>query len=124
VGVLGVAFLPGTPEIPHPTTSQDVIGDVHVFFASVAFVAFSVATWCFARADSDDLDGAVPSRGACTFYRASAIVMLVLIILSGVAILLPQSVQDDTRVLFIFEALASMSFGMAWLVKGKGCDLS
>jgi hypothetical protein len=120
VGVLGVALLPGTPEIPHPTTSQNVVGDVHVFFASVAFIAFSVATWCFTRADSDGSDGTTPSKGACTFYRASAIVMLAFIVLSGAAILLPQSVQDATKVLFITEALASMSFGIAWLVKGGG----
>jgi hypothetical protein len=120
VGVLGVAFLPGSPEVAHLTTSQEVIGNVHVVFASIAFVAFSITTWRFARADSDGLDAAAPSRGACTFYRASSLVMLGFIVLSGVAILVPVSIQDDTKVLFITEGIACMTFGISFLVKGKG----
>jgi hypothetical protein len=120
VGVLGVAFLPGSPEVAHLTTSEEVIGNVHVVFASIAFVAFSITTWRFARADSDGPNAVAPSKGACTFYRASSLVMLAFIILSGVAILVPVSIQDDTKVLFILEALACMTFGMSFLVKGQG----
>jgi hypothetical protein len=120
VGVLGVAFLPGSPEIPHLSTTQQVIGDIHVFFAAVAFVALSVTTWCFARADSDGPDASAPSSGAATFYRACGVVMLGFVVLSGVANLLPTSVKDTTFLLFIFEALAIITFGISWLVKGKG----
>jgi hypothetical protein len=119
VGVLGVAFLPGSPEIPHLSTSQQVIGDLHVFFAAIAFVALSVTTWCFARADSDGPDASAPSPGAATFYRASGAVMLGFVVLSGVANLLPTSVKDATFLLFIFEALAIITFGISWLVKGR-----
>ena len=118
-GILGVAFSPATPEIAHPTTTQQVIGDLHVFFAAVAFVALSVTMWRFARADSDGPDAPAPSPGAANFYRASGGVMLGFVVLSGVANLLPASAQHATLLLFIFEALAIITFGICWLVKGR-----
>jgi hypothetical protein len=119
VGVLGVAFLPGSPEIPHLSTSQEVIGDIHVFFASVAFVAFALTMWRFARADSDGPDAPAPSHRAATFYRVSSGVMLGFVVLSGAVLLIPRSVRDTTLLLFIFEALAIITFGVCWLVKGR-----
>jgi len=119
-GIIGVAFFPATPEIPHPTTTQQVVGDLHVFFAAVAFVALSVTMWRFARADSDGLNAPAPSPGAANFYRSSAGVMLGFVVLSGVANLLPASAQHATLLLFIFEALAIITFGISWLVKGRG----
>lgn len=118
-GVLGVAFLPGTPEIAHPSTTQQVVGDLHVFFAAVAFVALAVTMWRFAQAGSDGPGTPAPSPGAATFYRVSSAVMLGFVILSGVADLLPASVQEATLLLFIFEALAIITFGISWLVKGR-----
>jgi hypothetical protein len=118
-GVLGVAFLPGSPEIPHLTTSQRVVGDLHLVVASVAFVALAVTMWRFARADSNGPDAQPPSRGAVTFYRVSSGVMLGFVIASGGAVLLPASVKAATLAIFVFEALAIMTFGIAWLVKGK-----
>jgi hypothetical protein len=119
VGVLGVAFLPGSPDIPHLTTSQEVIGNLHVFFAAIAFVALSAAMWRFARAGSDGPDAPAPSPRAATFYRASAGVMLGFVIASGAALLLPVSVQNTTLAIYIFEALAIITFGVSWLVKGR-----
>jgi hypothetical protein len=119
VGVLGVAFFPGTPDIPHLSTTQQVVGYLHVSSASVAFVALSGAIWRFARAGSDGPGSPAPSRGAANFYRASSGVMLGFVALTGVANLLSPSVQNATLLLFIFEALAIMTFGISWLVKGR-----
>lgn len=119
VGVLGVAFFPGTNGMPHLSTTQQVVGDLHLSFAGVAFVALSVSMWRFARADSDGPGAPAPSRGAATFYRASSGVMLGFVVLSGVASLLPTSVKNATLLEFIFESLAIMTFGISWLVKGR-----
>jgi hypothetical protein len=119
VGVLGVAFFPGTNGMPGLSTAQRVAGDLHLFWAGVTFVALSVAMWRFARADSDGPGAPAPSRGAATFYRASSGVMLGFVVLSGVASVLPRSVRNATKVEFIFEALAVMTFGIVWLVKGR-----
>jgi len=53
MGVLGVAFLPGSPQVAHLTTSQEVIGNIHVFFAAIAFVAPSIAIGVISTAFTD-----------------------------------------------------------------------
>jgi hypothetical protein len=119
IGVLGVAFLPGSPPVAHLTTSQEVIGNLHVFFAAIAFVGLSATMWRFAYAVSDGPDAAPPSARGAVFYRVSACVMLGFVILSGVAILLPLSVQNATLAIYDTEALAIFTFGICWLVKGR-----
>jgi hypothetical protein len=117
IGVLGVAFLPGSPPVPHLTTSQEVIGNLHVFFASIAFLGLAATMWRFAYGVSD-------GGAACgaLFYRVSACVMLGFVLLSGVAILLPLSVQNSTLAIYDTEALAIFTFGICWLVKGRALE--
>src|ERR1700733_14053161 len=117
--VLGVAFLPGSPPVPHLTTSQEVIGNLHVFFASIAFLGLAATMWRFAYAVSDGPDAPPPSPRGCVFYRVSACVMLGFVLLSGVAILLPLSIQNSTLAIYDTEALAIFTFGISWLVKGR-----
>jgi hypothetical protein len=119
IGVLGVAFLPGSPPVPHLTTSQEVIGNLHVFFAAIAFVGLAATMWRFAYAVSDGPDAPPPSPRGALFYRVSACVMLGFVILSGVAILLPLSVQNAVLAIYDTEALAIFTFGISWLVKGR-----
>jgi hypothetical protein len=122
VGVLGVAFLPGSPPVPHLTTSHEVIGNLHVFFAAVAFVGLAATMWRFGEAISDGPDAPPPSPRAAVFYRVSACVMLGFVILSGVAILLPLSIQNSTLAIFDTEAVAIFTFGISWLVKGGALE--
>ena len=61
IGVLGVAFLPGSPPVPHLTTSEEVIGNLHVFFASIAFLGLAATMWRFAYAVSDGPGAPPPS---------------------------------------------------------------
>jgi hypothetical protein len=119
IGVLGVAFLPGSPPVPHLTTSQEVIGNLHVFFASIAFLGLAATMWRFAYAVSDGPEAPPPSPRGALFYRVSACVMLGFVILSGVAILLPLSIQNATLAIYDTEALAIFTFGISWLVKGR-----
>ena len=119
IGVLGVAFLPGSPPVPHLTTSQEVIGNLHVFFASIAFLGLAATMWRFAYGVSDGPDAPPPSPRGCVFYKVSACVMLGFVLLSGVAILLPLSIQNSTLAIYDTEALAIFTFGISWLVKGR-----
>ena len=122
VGVLGVAFLPGSPPVPHLTTSQEVIGNLHVFFASIAFLGLAATMWRFGYAVSDGPDAPPPSPRGSVFYRASACVMLGFVLLSGVAILLPLSIQNSTLAIYDTEAVAIFTFGISWLGKGKALE--
>jgi hypothetical protein len=119
IGVLGVAFLPGSPPVPHLTTSQEVIGNLHVFFASIAFLGLAATMWRFAYAVSDGPDAPPPSPRGAVFYRVSACAMLGFVLLSGVAILLPLSIQNSSLAIYDTEALAILIFGLSWLVKGR-----
>jgi hypothetical protein len=122
IGVLGVAFLPGSPPVPHLTTSEEVIGNLHVFFASIAFLGLAATMWRFAYAVSDGPDASPPSPRASVFYRVSACVMLGFVLLSGVAILLPLSIQNSTLAIYDTEAVAIFTFGISWLVKGRALE--
>jgi hypothetical protein len=119
IGVLGVAFLPGSPPVPHLTTSQEVIGNLHVFFASIAFLGLAATMWRFSYAVSDGPQAPPPSPRSAVFYRVSACVMLGFVLLSGVAILLPLSIQNSTLAIYDTEAVAIFTFGICWLVKGR-----
>jgi hypothetical protein len=119
IGVLGVAFLPGSPPVPHLTTSQEVIGNLHVFFASIAFLGLAATMWRFSYAVSDGPQAPPPSPRGSVFYRVSACVMLGFVLLSGVAILLPLSIQNSTLAIYDTEAVAIFTFGISWLVKGR-----
>jgi len=119
IGVLGVAFLPGSPPVPHLTTSQEVIGNLHVFFASIAFLGLAATMWRFSYAVSDGPQAPPPSARGSVFYRVSACVMLGFVLLSGVAILLPLSIQNSTLAIYDTEAVAIFTFGISWLVKGR-----
>jgi hypothetical protein len=119
LGVLGVAFLPGSPQAPRLTTSQEVIGNIHVVFAAIAFIGLAITMWRFGEAISDGPGAPAPSPRAHLFYRVSACLMMGFVILSGVAILLPLSIQNSTLAIFDTEALAIVTFGVCWLVKGQ-----
>jgi len=119
IGVLGVAFLPGSPPVPHLTTSQEVIGNLHVFFASIAFLGLAATMWRFSYAVSDGPQAPPPSARGSVLYRVSACVMLGFVLLSGVAILLPLSIQNSTLAIYDTEAVAIFTFGISWLVKGR-----
>jgi len=118
-GVLGVALFPAPPAVPHVSTAQQVVGGLHFFFAATAFLALSITTWRFARPGSDGPGTAAPSPAAAAFYRASGALMLCLAAAAAAANLLPAPVKAATSLIFIFEALAIITFGISWLAKGK-----
>jgi hypothetical protein len=122
LGILGVAFCPGAPVAPSLTTSQEVIGNIHVVFAAIAFLGLAATMWRFSAAISDGPGAPPPSPRAALFYKVSACLMMVFVILSGVAILLPLSFQNSTLAIFDTEALAIVTFGVCWLVKGRALE--
>lgn len=119
VAVLGVALLPESPPVPHPGTTQQVVGGLHLFCALVAFIALSATIWRFARAGSDGPGSPAPPRGEASFYRAFAVIMLCFVALAVASEALPASVKGAALMPFVFEALAVITFGISWLVKGR-----
>ena len=120
IGVLGVAFLPGSPPVPHLTTSAGghrqparVLRVDRVPRARRHDVALRLR-----RQRRPGRPAAVAPRLRLlqgqrlrhARLRASC---------SGVAILLPLSIQNSTLAIYDTEALAIFTFGVSWLVKGR-----
>jgi hypothetical protein len=114
-GAVGVAFCPTKPTAATLSTSQQVVGDVHVFFAVTTFTMLGLMALRFAR------DGETPpqDRAAMWIYRASGITILICVLVAVLSSLLPASVTAHWPLLFVIEALAVFAFGVSWFVKGQ-----
>jgi hypothetical protein len=152
-GAIGVALCPTKPavcaaragacpasSVPRLSTSQQVVGDIHLVFAAVTFIALGLMALRFAKAGKTPpglglMDrilfglgfgkpggGGQPRPHHATddvIYRASGITILSCVLLAAASNLLPASVTAHWPLLFIFEAIAVFAFGVSWFVKGQ-----
>ena len=58
-------------------------------------------------------------RGENAIYRASGITILSCVILAALSNLLPAAVNAHWPLLFTFEAVAVVAFGVSWFTKGR-----
>jgi hypothetical protein len=154
-GVIGVAFCATKPTVcaAHARTclppsvsslslGQQIVGDVHLGFAALAFLALGVMAVRFTKlpADGAPKPAGIMNRIRSAFgfplpgqpdprtpgekrqdviYRCCGIGIVLCVVLGALSNLLPQSVQNAVPVLFILEALAVFGFGLSWFVKGR-----
>ena len=149
---IGVAFFPTKPPVcaanartctapgvAHLSAGQQVVGDIHLFFAAVTFIALGLMALRFAKSDGAPLSQAPGSRirhglGLAkagddhlsprkkqrnAVYRACGVTILSCVVLAAASNLLPASVKAHRPWLFVFEALAVFAFGISWFVKGQ-----
>lgn len=152
VGAIGVAFLPtkppacavgsricSPPSVAHLSVSQQFVGDVHLFFAAVTFIALGVMALRFAKSEETpagqvnivwlrhELGFAKPrddrrsrrKRIRNIVYRVCGITILSCVVLAGLSHVVPMPVGTRWPLLFSFEALAVFAFGLSWFVKGQ-----
>jgi hypothetical protein len=152
LGAIGVALCPTKPtvctagagacppsSVAHLSTTQQVVGDIHLVFAAITFIALGLMALRFAKGGEtppgqstmgqilSGLGFGKPSgasqpqqyTGDNVVYRASGITILSCVILAAASNLLPASVYAHWPVLFIFEAVAVFAFGVSWFVKGR-----
>jgi hypothetical protein len=152
IGAIGVALCPTKPavcaagaqacpasSVTHLSTSQQVVGDIHLVFAAATFVALGLMALRFAKGGMTPsgqsamgqirygLGFGQPSagdqpqrfRGENAIYRASGITILSCVILAALSNLLPASVNAHWPLLFTFEAVAVVAFGASWFTKGR-----
>ena len=138
---IGVAFFPTSS----PSFSPAWVGSVHPVFAGVALTAQALMALQFTSTDKDAGGGwvqdlkrmglallfrySVPRGGQRApgsrkmirnrIYSGCAWAILVGVALALMQNFWPPSVKQVTPWLFWFEALAIMSFGFSWLVKGE-----
>lgn len=144
---IGVAFFPTkpavcaanagacvAPAVRHLSLAQQVVGDIHLFFATVTFTALGLMALRFAKPGPTPqrvawqarirhgLGLAGPRAGASTVYRSCGIAILSCVVLAALSNLLPASVKAHVPLLFIFEAVAVFGFGVSWFVKGRALE--
>ncbi len=132
VAAIGVAFFPTKPavcttaagacpatSVTRLSTSQQVVGDIHLGLAAITLIALGLMALRFARHGKPG-DGPGPRfAGENAIFRASGITVLGCVLLAALSNLLPASVKAHWPWLFIFEAIAVFAFGVSWVVKGR-----
>jgi hypothetical protein len=107
---IGVAFCPTKPSGPL-STAQNVVGDIHVFFAVCTFTALGLMALRFTKG--------CQVRVETTAYQVCGAMILACVVLAAASNLLPSADFANWPVLFILEATAVVAFGISWFVKGK-----
>ena len=161
-GAILVAFLPTkpavcanrartclAPAVRALSDEQSWVGNFHLAFAAITFVALGCMALRFAKTKPQAYKPATsesprtmpgvlrrtwnglglekPQNDHRTaekkkrniVYRACAVTIFVCIVLAAASNLLPEPMQGELPWFFIFEALAVIAFGISWLVKGE-----
>lgn len=117
ISAIGVALFPTTPV--NPTSTEIAIGTVHFICATIFFLALAgYSYFIFTRSDAS-VQMTPRKRQRNALYRASGIIIVVCLVLIAVLNLLPPGPIDDLQPVFWLETIASVSFGVSWLIKGE-----
>jgi hypothetical protein len=151
LGAIGVAYFPTkpavcaadaracvAPSVRHLSAGQQAVGDIHLVFAVVTFIALGLMALRFAKPAATPPDLAMmariryalgwarpgtgqqpPQKRRNIIYRACGVTILSCVALAAASNLLPAAVKAHWPWLFIFEALAVFAFGVSWFVKGQ-----
>jgi hypothetical protein len=114
---IGVALFPTSPE-SDATSEEQIIGTLHLTFATLLFLTF--AYFCFKLFT---LTAGNPTKRKLhrnTVYRICGTIIVACIVLIAV-VHLPSiaKLAAPLKPVFWLEAIAVMTFGVAWLTKGE-----
>lgn len=118
-----VALCPTVP--PNPSGIAVVVGYLHIVFAAILLIGFAMISWfIFTQPDParpDQPPGDPTSRKSLrnVIYRSCAIVIVAGVALAVLSSQLPQSFVSSYHPLFWCEAVATVAFGVSWLIKGQ-----
>jgi len=116
LAAIGVALFPTTPVDPTPT--EIAVGTVHFVCATVFFLALAgYSYFIFTRTDPS-VPMTPQKRRRNVVYRACGVVIVICLVLIAGLNLLPPGPIDDLQPVFWLETIASVSFGVSWLIKG------
>ncbi len=114
ISAIAVALIPTNDAIG---VLDDKIGDIHLAFATVFFVALTYICWSvFTRTDRPGKmsDG---KKKRNQIYRICARIMATALVLIAVVSLWLPDLKDDYYAVFVLESIAVFFFGLAWWIK-------
>lgn len=109
IGLIMVALLPTRPPVGGGlplTAQQNVVGDLHDFFAIIAPLALGVMALRLARARR---------RPGAAIHRVCAATIFSCVIFAIARIFIFSSMNVDSRALLVCEVLAMLASGISWL---------
>ena len=118
---IAVALIPTDDK---KTMFEDIIGDIHMLFAAVFFVALTYFCWfIFTRTDKpgNESEG---KKKRNRIYKACAVIMAVALVLIAVVLTLLSDSMETRLVehyyaVFWLESIAIFFFGLAWWIKAN-----
>jgi len=117
VAAIGVALFPTTPV--DPTPGESAVGAVHFACATVFFLTLAGYSY-FIFTKTDPSRPMTPEKKKRNVvYRISGIAILVCLALIALINFLPTTSIADLQPVFWLETVASVAFGVSWLVKGE-----
>lgn len=117
LAAIGVALFPTSPI--NPTSREMAIGTVHFICAAVFFLSLAgYSYFIFTRSDPA-VPMTVRKRQRNAVYRACGLIIVGCLVLIAVLNFLPPGPIDDLQPVFWLETIASVSFGVSWLIKGE-----
>jgi hypothetical protein len=117
VSAIGLALFPTTPKGPH-TSTQQVIGVVHLVFAIVFFL--TLAYFClvlFTKTDKTQPTARKVQRNRV--YVVSGVMILTCLVLIVVSSWFFADAMRPLHPVLWLESVATIAFGVAWLTKGE-----
>jgi hypothetical protein len=117
VSAIGLALFPTTPTGPH-TSTQQVVGVVHLVFAAAFFL--TLAYFCLVLFTKTDKTRPTPRKVQRNrVYIVSGVVILTCLVLIVVNSWFFAEATKSLHPALWLESAATIAFGAAWLTKGE-----
>jgi hypothetical protein len=117
VAAIVLALFPTTPV--HPTPTETAVGTLHFVAATVFFLALAGYSFFIFTMTDPSTPMTPEKRKRNVVYRVGGIVIVGCLALIALINLLPTGAIDGLQPVFWLETVASVAFGVSWLVKGE-----
>ncbi len=116
---VGIALFPTTPE-GHPTTTQQVIGGLHLAFAALFFLTLSYFSLAlFTKTDPAKAKTSRKVQRNRVYLSCGCTMLACLALIAVYGLLLHETPVKELEPLFWLESAAIVAFGVSWLTKGE-----
>jgi hypothetical protein len=115
---IGIALFPTQP--PLPTPLQNIIGNIHYLLATALFLMFAyISIFLFTKSSPGSQMTAKKIQRNRIYKVCGYTIIVCIIVLMSFTLLPKNPTLQVMNPVLIFEALASIAFGISWWVKGE-----
>ncbi|MFK8020636.1 MAG: DUF998 domain-containing protein [Pseudomonadales bacterium] len=120
-GAIGVALFPVMPETSIPSLTDKVCDFLHAGFAALFFLSLAYFCLVLFRKSEPDRTPTAKKLKRNKVYLACGCIIVACVALIGIQHFVLQSATAASyKLIFWFESIAIIAFGVSWFVKGEG----